>query len=831
MTAPDSRPELLYTFGNHMHWVDMEWLWGYDALPGSVDDMIRLARDAGVRGNVNFDGVGFHKLAAEAPATLAALRAAVADGTLEIVGGSWGQPYGLFHGGESNVRQFVFGVRAVRRLLDVRPRTFWEEEFWFFPQLPQLLAGAGYTGASLFFQWTWHTPAVPLETDPVILWEGIDGTRIPTAARTAFCLHQWPEDFDVLLESPEIREGKGAAVVQWLELMPSPDWMCRSELLLPRLRELLSDPRFRVRSVTLGGLLERFAGGSLAVRRLTMDDVFHGMSLGKNGDRKRRASANGERFILAAEALSAAAGLLGRPYASWDVYPAWEIDEAWRELLAAQHHDNDECEGLCGFVGDRAYEKAAKMAHEVTERTLRHLRRRSGAGGDHVLVFNPLGFPRDIDVAGGRAADVPGFGFRIFSRAALAAAEPPPVEVVEEGRQVTLTRGGVSVLVDGERGVITAIRSPAVRGTLFDAASPLGELRLTKDGAEAAAVLRDVRVLRGPEASIRIVKDLPSGGEIQMGVRLSPIRGAVEIFIGGARLGRPDGGMNAGLRMPVRPGRDFTLVHDTPFAVDGVTGVSRRVRKYPTGDWMTSPQVFENLENPLNALSLLDFDFGGEGLLLAHNGSQQFFRVPGGVEQLLTMYDPWDGDEFTDHFTARILLMPHGPLRHTERWRVAQEFHWEAMRPLEIAGVAPGALPDRFAPVTVESRSILATAFHREAEAVGRDFPSFAGRGLGHPFVLRLVEWDGAGDEAVVRVAGHVARAVKTNLLGETLDAVDVAVTAGATFPGATSVLRATLRPREVATFVLDIVEGRKEPRDLDARREVWARVHRREAP
>ena len=34
-------------------------------------------------------------------------------GQIEVVGASYGQPYGLFHGGESNVRQRVYGVRAV----------------------------------------------------------------------------------------------------------------------------------------------------------------------------------------------------------------------------------------------------------------------------------------------------------------------------------------------------------------------------------------------------------------------------------------------------------------------------------------------------------------------------------------------------------------------------------------------------------------------------------------------------------------------------------------------------------------------------------------------
>ena len=359
MTSRPANPEnrsaapLFLTFGNHMHWVDMQWLWGYGVLPGSVSDMLRLIEETRIRGNINFDGVGYERMASECPESLASLRAAVADGRVEPVGCSYGQPYGLFHGGESNVRQLVHGCRAVRRLLGVDPRAFWEEEFYFFPQLPQMLDQAGFTSACLFFQWTWHTPELPRETASLILWEGVDGTRLPALPRNGLNVHQWPEDFDGLMESPMLKETGATppAIVQWLELMPTKDWMCRSEVLLPRMKELMADPRFDIRPGTVSTLVAGLAAaatGELPVRRYGMDDVWHGMTAGKNADMHPRYSADLEREILWAEALATLAGFLGRPYPSWDVYPAWELDEAWRELLAAQHHDNHECEGLCG---------------------------------------------------------------------------------------------------------------------------------------------------------------------------------------------------------------------------------------------------------------------------------------------------------------------------------------------------------------------------------------------------------------------------------------------------------------------------------------------------
>jgi hypothetical protein len=67
-------------------------------------------------------------MAAEDPEALDLLRAAVKQGRVEVGGASYGQPYALFHHGESAVRQLTYGVRSVIRLLGVRPKSFWEEE-------------------------------------------------------------------------------------------------------------------------------------------------------------------------------------------------------------------------------------------------------------------------------------------------------------------------------------------------------------------------------------------------------------------------------------------------------------------------------------------------------------------------------------------------------------------------------------------------------------------------------------------------------------------------------------------------------------------------------
>ena len=815
----ENRIPLYYTFGNHMHWVDMEWLWGYQVLPNSARDMLHFCNESGAKGHVNFEGIGYEKMAVEAPEALTELRDAIAKGQIEVAGASYGQPYGLFHGGESNVRQRVYGVRTAIRLLGVRPRTFWEEEFDFFPQLPQMLSGVGIRYASLFFQWTWHTPELPREELPAIWWEGVDGSRVLTAPRSALNLHQWPEDFAGLLDSPLLREMPVPGITQWLELMPSPDWMCRSELLLPQLQALKDDPRFDLRFVTLPEYLE-LAREHAQPRCYTMDDVFHGMSLGKNGDLFRRFSRAGEEAILAAESLSAMMGLFGRPYPHWDVYPTWELEEAWRELLSAQHHDNDECEGLCGHVGKFSYERSLSLASEVQQRAMRLLAKRVSGEPGRMVVYNPLGWERTAAVASPsgemRLVRVPSFGYTVLG----SDAESVPSAVIEDGATlVTLRRGALSVTVDKARGVVSQIISAEFPNGALRPDAPLCDLQMTR--GDVVGHFERVEVTRDGE-QITITRSGRDGAVVRVFVSLAPELDAVDIRYTAEGLPRPDPWMRAALQTTlatVLP--NARLIHDQPYAVSEVKAEGTYLRKYPTGEWMTSPQVFEEIHNPFTAYSLLDVEDGERGLLVLHDGSQAMLRGEGTtVTHILSMYDAWDEDYFVDWLDARFRLVPHGALTHSTRWKLAQEFR---RPPLVGPSDSPGGdLPEYFSPLFIEGDSVAATAFYRETEECGRELDGYAGEGVGFPYVIRLVELDGQPAEVTLHLPGPVAALSKTNLMGERLDTVGIA-----SKDGLYRTANVRLRPHEIATLYADIEMGRKMPRNLDAFRFVWATVHR----
>lgn len=804
MPNPSSPIPLVYTFGNHMHWVDMEWLWGYHVLPGSVRDMLTLCRETGAKGNVNFDGVGYEKLAAENPEALMELREAVRNGTVEIVGASYGQPYGQFHGGESNVRQRVYGVRAVRRLFGVSPTTFWEEEFDFFPQLPQILAGVGIRHASLFFQWTWHTPEVPYEESPAVRWVGQDGTWLTAATRNRLNLHQWPEDVDALLSeisqhtsSPSVAP---PLVQQWLELMPSPDWMCRSEVLLPRLKQLLSDERFDIQCKTLGEYLSGLNPETLPERPYRADQVFHGMTLGKNADKLRRRSREVERAILNAETLATALGTFGRPYGQWDVYPTWELEEAWRELLQAQHHDNDECEGLCGHVGKTSYDRAQSLAEAATDNLRARLVKTFGGA----LAFNPLGWPVPASAEGGLVV-LPPCG---WASEDVGVQPLPPVERHESER--TWTRNGLSV-----------------------SSRPTGEIALSLPGWDLPNSLFGMRMaVDGQERRFRPTdsEDFSSGGRIDLSCGLpsnvalrfghsSSRDGAIDVEI---NIDEPpdldeifpkiDGGLNAALQAEFKLGKALRIIADQPYGVAEIDPQGSYRKKYPTGDWMTSPQWFETVERPFQALTFVDLVADdGSGLLVLHDGSQQWFADEDGVRVILTAYDPWDEDRYDLTGECRFRLIPHQGLTHAQRWRLAQEF---TAPPVYVTG--EGTIPVQpFSLVACDAPGVAITAVYRETEAFDRE-----GEKLAYPTFVRLVELSGKESHVNLTFGATVDSAWRTNLLGEpTEDPCDHDARQ----------VRTTLRPYEIATVCVDLVEARKQIRDLDAKREIWATVHRQD--
>ncbi len=830
---------LHYTFGVHTHWIGPPWAPGAAALVSSVSSLLEWVSATGLRGNLDIDALGLERLVLEQPALFAALVRAVEGGQVELVGGSWGQPCGVLHGGESNVRQRVFGARALRRLVGRWPRSFWTEELDFFPQLPQLLALCGFTSAGLAPQWTRNTPELPEESHPLVGWEALDGTRLPTLPWSAFALAQWPEELARALKPKALGPADALVVRQWLDGVVSSEALGTFDARAAHAL-LAADKRFELRPGTHSELVSllRELHPDAPARRYSLDDVWHGVTLSKNGDYIPRYSRTAEEQLLSAESVSALACLFGPPYAAAEPYPHQELEEAWRDLLTAQHHEFHSGEGDNGASGERLFERAIATSSEVFARTLEHLGRRVDALEGSAIVFNTLGWTRDVVHDHGVVRSVPAYGYRVVDP--YDEIEEPRlgrIEMREEEAEFTLARGNFEVRIDRASGLVRQIFSRDWPDGILGAGKPLGglEMRRNRSLERFETVNESSTESSGDFAEFVFLREGKAGSRIRVTYSMSMLHDALWIRLQGENVARPDPGLASALGLAIRPVfRPAALLHDHPYGTSEVTAERNRVRKYPTGDAISSSQVFEEVVRPFTASSfvdLLETDAAGRGLLVVHDGCQQFQRDTHGVRALLHSCDLWDGDHYDNVFDAELWLAPHATLRPTERMRLAMECNLGSPRFESFASALGGGdLPATLGALDVDAPNVLCTAFHRDRSASAASLAGSFASAATDPHVIRLVEFDGKPAEVTLRLPGPIASAARTDLLGGVLERLTPRAAPAPFGPAQLpwSALRFSMRPHEIATIQVDLEFGRHQPLDPAKARVAWAAASRR---
>jgi alpha-mannosidase len=454
------------------------------------------------------------------------------------------------------------------------------------------------------------------------------------------------------------------------------------------------------------------------------------------------------------------------------------------------------------------------------------------------VAYNPLGWSRQavLENEDGQAVvDLPPFGYRVVRADEFA----ERTQWTIDGDRAVFERGRFRCVVDLEKGRLVELTCPQT-GENVVPEEGWPQAHMVKEGA-TVSMGRVRRVSREPD---ELFVTFEPNEDFGVWFRVLPHEDAVEIEVSHEPMRETfDPGMNAALQSAWRPtGRWETLVTDSPYAVHAIEGTGRGRRKYPEGDWMTSPQWFEEIEGSFTALTFVDLvRSDGSGLLIAHDGSQQWFREGQTVRNVMNVIDPWDEDKSVVDSRVVYRLSPHGPWRHTERRKRAQELFgrrpcissldtWTVAWPAQSAG--SGELPATFSMLECSPGNVIATALYRESEGFsGKGLGSYAGKGVGYPYVLRLVEFDGVDSEVELRIPGTVAKAYRTSLMGEIEEELPPerreGVAEGPVLGGRQSVLRMPMRPHEIATVYLDLEEGRKQTRDLDAMRKIWATVHR----
>jgi alpha-mannosidase len=163
----------------HAH-IDLAWLWPLEETRRKARRTFHTVTNLMDR----YTDLRFNQSSAQAyawieeddPPLFEKIRARVAEGRWEIVGGMWVEPDGNLPAGESWIRQLLSGQRFFETRFGKRPRVAWlPDSFGFAGNLPQLLRSAGLP---FFFthKLTWNERnEFPYD---LYWWEGIDGTRV-----------------------------------------------------------------------------------------------------------------------------------------------------------------------------------------------------------------------------------------------------------------------------------------------------------------------------------------------------------------------------------------------------------------------------------------------------------------------------------------------------------------------------------------------------------------------------------------------------------------------------------------------------------------------------
>jgi len=806
-------PGVCLTICNHWSYIGIGWQLGLESCVLSATDAMEMAdRPPHVKTCLNLDARAYEFMAEKFPETAERLRAYLAAGKVELIGGTYGQPMGTTIGGESNIRQIVLGRDVIRRALGYDMVTFLEEEEFTHPQIPQIVAAAGFKYASLAQLDTWGRAGCPRLDVNALRWRGLDGTDIPCVPKNA--LFGYAPDLKKLAASPDFQKlmslGK-PLIFAWEEFgWESPE--SPAYLTAPERYRALENVEF----VTLKEYLDEYgAQGSQAVS-LPMDAWNKSLTWGLGGDQIRILDRKTEALLLAAEtydAIAAARGAESR---------AALLEKAWRDLLASQSHDVGLCEYsrwqgdrmapfdriedlhnfTWGALGYNHLDAARRQGQAVLDTALGDLGREAGlppgVPGDRVaLVFNARPWARTDLVSTGRihglppgtreivvrnrdgsvlpaqyaeaardadgslamaevvfpAVDVPSAGCAPYALAfAKETAAPPATSLRFDEEKLVLENEFVRVRLDPKTGAIAALERVDGGGNALDAANG-GFPRFTGRPTTALSTRPNPPDAYDSAASTARI-DWLARGPLWATVRAQHawpyLKFETRVTLAA---GRPYAEAVVRVLAQVPPRTD----ENPPDIKEGYWlslapgfPVAAVLRDYPFGA--------EETKNPaFHALTWVDFAGAGRGLLLLHAGTQYFRRDADGRVSNLVMRE-WES-HFTGEFgwpsyaEYRYGLWPHaGALTNADRRRAAADFG----RPLDAA-LGEGRTGGATAP-----RSFLGI------DGPGLEISAFRVRPDGG-YELRVVETDGGKAQGRVRLDLPLTRAARTDLLGNRL--------------------------------------------------------------
>lgn len=346
------------------------------------------------------------------PERRADLRKLMADGRVELMGGTYNEPNTNLIGAETTIRDIVYGIGYQRDILGGDPKTAWQlDAFGHDPQFPGYLAAAGLTGSAWargpFHQWgpinknfgAAKNDATLMQFQSEFEWISPSGLGVLTHYMPAHYSAGWWMD-----SAPTLDEALAAVFELYHALRPV---AATKNILLPVGTDY-SPPNKWVteihRHVAERYVWPRFVCGTprdflaavtaeqavFSPQTRDMNPVYTGKDVSYIDTKQAQRAA--ETAATDAEKLAAFATLLGLGR-----YPHTALDKVWRQLAYGAHHD-----AITGSESDQVYldlltgwREAHDLAADVRDRALDAITARISADGQAVVVVNTLSFDRD----------------------------------------------------------------------------------------------------------------------------------------------------------------------------------------------------------------------------------------------------------------------------------------------------------------------------------------------------------------------------------------------------------------------------------------------------
>ena len=303
---------------------------------------------------------------------------------------TYGQPLSVFVNEESNIRQIGYALAADRRHFGCAPNVYLMSEHAMHSQIPQILAGFGFMGAIMRTHYMMYGYN-PTFDAAIGWWVGLDGSRIstiPTYKGQGAEFGRTTVDNWILTRYPGSNAPKSPADFRKEFAHINPLLATRADDAGLRREELLKEYEGKpgYKWILLEEIFPTFPAPKDDLETKPNDFVVR-MPWGYCGNEIWNLSRRAEVAVLTAERAAAIALLAGGSN-----HQA-ELENAWENLLVAQHHDIQ----ICGILDDahRFLPESINISENVLKSSLQHIASQMSAGDNpQVVVLNPVSWRR-----------------------------------------------------------------------------------------------------------------------------------------------------------------------------------------------------------------------------------------------------------------------------------------------------------------------------------------------------------------------------------------------------------------------------------------------------